>query len=50
MWFGENMASTTQKGYNSFRFDSALGGVHTDAAQSVQSIDKVSEERGLNQK
>ena len=34
MWFGENMASTTQKGYNSFRFDSALGGVHTDAAQS----------------
>ena len=35
MWFGENMASTTQKGYNSFRFDSALGGVRVDAAQSV---------------
>ena len=35
MWFGENMASTTQKGYNSFRFDSALGGVRVVAAQSV---------------
>ena len=34
------MASTTQKGYNSFRFDSALGGVHTDAAQSVSACQK----------